>query len=345
MVDVKEGARKCLVTVALMAAGMLPLSASAENDTQDIDARIRALSAELFELQQQRREITDSTNQQEAPETLPEAAAFQDLNERRHLEQESSRNPFSITTHRANYLFPVSYNVNPNREAFRQLSSEASPDKAEIKFQFSTKVNLIEGLFGDHGDLYFAYTQRSWWQAYNTDASSPFRETNYEPEIFIDFDNAWNAFGWVNTRNRIALNHQSNGRSQELSRSWNRLYLETTLQRGDWALTLAPHWRIPESESEDDNPDIDRYLGYGDIRLSKRLNDNHEVSTQLRGNPSAGNIGTQLDYSWPAFNSLRAHIQYYYGYGESLVDYDHRVHRLSLGVSLNPVFSASGFNR
>ncbi|MGO3005375.1 MAG: phospholipase A, partial [Halomonas sp.] len=63
------------------------------------------------------------------------------------------------------------------------------------------------------------------------------------------------------------------------------------------------------------------------------------------GNPSAGNYGTQIDYSWPAFNTLRAHVQYYYGYGESLIDYDNRVHRLSIGFSLNPLFSATGLNR
>lgn len=343
MVTRKLPLTKLIVLLSLASFSANALAASKE----EIEARIRALDTELYELRQQLQQVESPADSVLGLpiEQLPEEVAREDLSERRQLEQESSRNPFSITTHHTNYLFPVSYNTNPNRESFRNISSDTTVDSAELKFQFSAKVNLAEEIFGNYGDVYFGYTQRSWWQAYNTDASSPFRETNYEPEVFIDFDTAWGAFGWVNTRNRFSLNHQSNGRSDPLSRSWNRVYLESTFQSGDWALTLAPHWRVPESESEDDNPDIERFMGYGDIRLAKRLDNNHEVSGQLRGNPSAGNMGTQIDYSWPAFNSLRAHLQYYYGYGESMIDYDHRVHRLSLGFSLNPLFSATGLNR
>lgn len=340
--------RKLLFTGLATFVSATVLSQSAIADSrEDIEARIQALSTELYQLRQQLQQI-------EAPEDaalgiepapLPVEVALEDLSERRQLEQESSRNPFAITTHRTNYLFPISYNTNQNVENFRSITDDVQPDSGEVKFQFSAKFNLAENVFGDIGDVYFAYTQRSWWQAYNTDASSPFRETNYEPEVFIDFDNAWSALGWVNTRNRVSFIHQSNGRSDPLSRSWNRVYLESTFQSGDWALTLAPHWRVPESDSDDDNPDIERFVGYGDILLAKRLQNNHEFAGQLRGNPSAGNYGTQIDYSWPAFNGVRTHVQYYYGYGESMIDYNHRVHRLSLGFSLNPLFSATGLNR
>lgn len=330
----------------LLSAEMLSNTALAKSK-EEIEARIRALDSERYQLNQQLQKIgaSEEISVDLSAETLPVEQAREDLIERRQLEQESTRNPFSITTHRTNYLFPVSYNSKQNSENFRNITTDAGPDSNEVKFQLSVKVNLAENIFGSVGDAYFGYTQRSWWQAYNTDASSPFRETNYEPEIFIDFDNAWSALGWVNTRNRVSFNHQSNGRSDPLSRSWNRVYLESIFQRGDWALTLAPHWRVPESDYDDDNPDIERYMGYGDIRLAKRLNNNHEISGQWRGNPSAGHHGTQVDYSWPTFNNLRAHVQYYYGYGESMIDYDNRVHRLSIGFSLNPLFSATGLNR
>ena len=340
--------QKLLLTGLVVVVSADMLSQSAQADTQEeIEARIRALNTELYQLRQQLQQIDspEEAAQGVPPKQLPEEVALEDLSDRRQWEQESSRNPFSITTHRTNYLFPVSYNTNQDANNFREVTDASGPNNNEVKFQFSAKFNLAEDIFGNVGDVYFAYTQRSWWQAYNTDASSPFRETNYEPEVFIDFDSAWSALGWVNTRNRIAFNHQSNGRSDPLSRSWNRVYLESTLQRGDWALTLAPHWRVPESDGDDNNPDIERFVGYGDIRLAKRLQNNHGFAGQLRGNPSTGNYGTQVDYSWPAFNGVRAHVQYYYGYGESMIDYDNRVHRLSLGFSLNPLFSATGLNR
>lgn len=271
-----------------------------------------------------------------------EDAVREEIAQRRQLERESTRNPFAITTHRRNYLFPLSYATHPNYTAFRDISTASGPNDLEVKFQFSAKVNLVEDFFGNTGDLYFAYTQRSWWQAYNTESSSPFRETNYEPEVFMEFDNAFRLFGWTNTRNRIAFNHLSNGRSMPLSRSWNRFYLESIFQRGDWAVAVAPHWRVPESKSDDDNPDIDRYMGYGDVTVARRINGDQEATLMMRGNPSAGNLGTQFDYSWPMFGNIRGHVQYYYGYGESMIDYDHRSHRLSLGFSVNPLFTGTG---
>ncbi|GHE19951.1 phospholipase A [Halomonas urumqiensis] len=336
-------------SASLVATGMLLLgsvsTSMAADDTAtvraNIESRMQDLNQELSVLREQLERLPDDNDEPLEPEDVAAIEAV----ERRQLELESRRNPFAITTFRRNYLLPVSYNTSPNREAFGDISSSNGPDDVELKFQFSAKVNLAEGLFGDYGDLYFAYTQRSWWQAYNTESSSPFRETNYEPELFMNFDNGWRGLGWTNVRNRVALNHQSNGRSDPLSRSWNRVYLESMFQRGDWGFSLAPHWRIPESQSEDDNPDIERYMGYGDVTLARRFGD-QEVSLLWRGNPSAGNMGTQIDYSWPLFDSaVRAHVQYYYGYGESLIDYDHRSHRLSFGFSLNPLFSGGNIAR
>ncbi|SEK90740.1 phospholipase A [Halomonas daqiaonensis] len=321
-----------------MAAG--PLS---ETERAVIEARLAALQEEMGEL---RRQLADGDGKRPRATTLVERTTDRGrdkgLSERRQFERESAQNPYAITTHRRNYWFPLSYNTNPNDEAFQNITNRSAPDRAEMKFQFSAKFNLMEDLFGDYGgDLHFAYTQRSWWQAFNTDASSPFRETNYEPEVFVDFENNMSLLGWTNTNNRLAFSHQSNGRSDPLSRSWNRLFLESTIVNDDWALTLAPHWRIPESSEEDDNPDIHKYLGYGDITLAHRLNGDNELSLMLRGNPSDSHLGSQVDYSWPLFGSIRGHVQYYYGYGESLIDYDQRSHRLSLGFSLNPLFSGS----
>ncbi|WP_148254331.1 phospholipase A [Aidingimonas lacisalsi] len=271
--------------------------------------------------------------------------AVQEANQRRFLEEQSERNPFSITTYRRNYLMLWSYNTNPNDTQFRAANDGVDADHAEVMFQFSAKFSMADDIFGENGDLYFAYTQRSWWQAYNSEASSPFRETNFEPEFFISFENDWQWLGWTNTQNRIAINHQSNGQSGDESRSWNRVYLDSVFQRGKWSVSVAPHWRVPESRSNDDNPDIEKYMGYGDVTVARRLNDDHEASLMVRGNPGAGNMGAQLDYSWPLFGNVRGHIQYYNGYGESLIDYDNRNHRLSLGFSLNPLFSGSSIAR
>jgi phospholipase A1 len=246
--------------------------------------------------------------------------------------------PLTITAYHRNYLLPWTYNTHTNQADFNAISDNADADNTEVKFQISLKVNVLNNLFGDNGDLYLAYTQRSWWQAYNPDASSPFRETNYEPEAFLNFDNDQRLFGWLNTANRIGFAHQSNGQSQPLSRSWNRLYANFLFQRDDWAVSVAPHWRIPESDEEDDNPRLDDYIGYGDVTLVRTFGD-QEVSLMLRGNPGKHHYGTRLDYTFPLLGKVRGHVQYYDGYGESLIDHDVDVQRLGIGFSLNTYLS------
>ncbi|WP_431023765.1 phospholipase A [Halomonas sp. H5] len=322
-------------------ASIATADASSPAERQAIEARIQALESELDIL---RRQLVEE-EPREAPSRPslreePDEAVLAEIRQRRAFERESTRNPLAITAYRRNYLLPVSFNNRPNGEAFSAITDANGPSDTEMKFQFSVKVNLLEDLFGDNGDLFFAFTQRSWWQAYNTEASSPFRETNYEPELFLSFDNAWTLLGWTNTRNRLGFSHQSNGRSNPVSRSWNRLYADLLFQHGNWAVSVTPHWRIPESDGDDDNPDIERFMGYGDIGIARRFHGDHEASLVVRGHPSTGNLGSQVDYSWPLFGNIRGHVQYYYGYGESMIDYDHEVHRLSLGFSLNPLFSS-----
>lgn len=276
----------------------------------------------------------------------PEPTIETAVNRRRELERESNSNPFAITAYKRNYFLPISYNENPNSAPFQEGDGSV-PDieNTEVKFQFSAKVKVAEDVLFDNADLYFAYTQRSWWQAYNSDNSAPFRETNYEPEAYLEFDNDYHLWGWTNTTNRVSFTHQSNGRSEPLSRSWNRLILTSTWINDDWAVSFAPHWRVPENENEDDNPDIENYVGYGDITIAHEMFNNHEASLMVRGNPGKGNYGSQLDYSIPLFGKVRGHLQYYYGYGESLIDYDDRSNRISLGFSLNPLFSTGTYSQ
>lgn len=254
------------------------------------------------------------------------------------FERLNDANPFALSSYHRNYMLPISYNSAPmNKDHFDQLGSGASPDSTENKFQISLKTHLWSSPFGIDGDLYGAYTQISWWQAYNRQASSLFRETNYEPAVFVSLNSGRTLWGWQNTHNDIGFVHQSNGRADSLSRSWNRIFLESHFHSGNWQLKIRPWWRVPESHDEDDNPDIEHYLGYADATLGYSRNE-HEITWMLRGNPMQGTISHQVDYSFPMWHKIHGYIQYYNGYGESLVDYDQRVNRLSIGLSFNPEF-------
>ncbi|MFE1636147.1 phospholipase A, partial [Acinetobacter baumannii] len=84
------------------------------------------------------------------------------------------------------------------------------------------------------------YTQSSRWQTFNAEESRPFRETNYEPEASLMFRTNYELLGLDGRLLGVTLNHQSNGRSDPLSRSWNRVIFNVGLERGNFALMLRP---------------------------------------------------------------------------------------------------------
>jgi len=255
-----------------------------------------------------------------------------------------NRQRLSFSSHKSNYLFPISYNSTPNPIVFTQGLSDETIHNFEVVFQLSSKMRIIDNLFGDNGDLYGAYTGRFWWQAYNNDLSSPFRETNHEPELFLDFTTEYHFGEWDLTNVRYGMVHQSNGRSLPLSRSWNRLYMEFKLQDKEAWINFKPWFHVPEDikvdendPTGDDNPDIDRFMGYLELSAGYDFGKNH-ISSTIRNNLRSDNRGAfQLDWSFPILDStdVRGYVQYFSGFGESLIDYNASTNRLSIGFIMS----------
>ena len=255
-----------------------------------------------------------------------------DLIDRRLAEPDSL---FSLRAYKPNYVLPVTWSDAPN-PAYEVL------EPVELKFQLSLMVSLWQDPFGTPGEIFFGYTQQSWWQAYNGAISSPFRETNYEPELFWLFD-ADGQLGKLQLRKiRIGLVHQSNGRALPLSRSWNRVYVNFLMRYDRLYISLRPWLRLPEpaktapdDPAGDDNPDILNYMGPGDLVLFTRRG-KHDLSLLLRNNFDRPNHGAiQFDWAYPLNRRVKWHIQYFNGYGESLIDYDHKAQKIGIGLMLS----------
>jgi phospholipase A1 len=274
-------------------------------------------------------------------ETIANAGKGSLLDSRWELAKDSKLGVFNFRAYKPVYLLPAFWTSDSN-----ELPSSSNPDRAppqeqplqptEAKFQISFKTKVAENLFGDNGDLWTAYTQSSRWQVYNADESRPFRETNYEPEVMLVFRNNWSLGGWHGRLSAIGVNHQSNGRADPVSRSWNRVMANIGLDRDNWAVMVRPWWRIPDDRDEDENPGIEDYVGRGDVTIVHRLRE-HEFALMARhslrgGDRSRGAV--QFDWGFPINRTLRGHVQVFDGYGESLIDYDHRATYLGLGVSL-----------
>lgn len=230
------------------------------------------------------------------------------------------QNALGIELYKFNYLLPVTY-------------AKTVPDdgrkSVETKFQISLAKPLFYDVFGLRESLVAAYTQTSWWQI--TKTSAPFRETNYQPEIFLNFASP-KYLEQIGVKNlKFGLLHESNGRDGTNSRSWNRAYVQGDLVYGD--LTISPRvWSVIGEKN--DNKEILNYIGHGDLRLSYKLND-QIFSLMLRNNlhfDKTNKGAAEISYMFPIFSSgVYGYLQYFTGYGESLIDYDRHTDKVGLG--------------
>ncbi|MFO7541835.1 MAG: phospholipase A [Thiobacillus sp.] len=226
---------------------------------------------------------------QQVPATLPvppEPRLLSALSRHWELDDDAKQGAFLFRPHRPNYFLPLKYSNAPNSTPFqdRFIQPDLGLDPIETELQLSFKVKGMQGVFGhDNLDLWFGYTITSFWQAYNGTISSPFRETNYEPEAMLVFRTNYALGDFRGRFINLGMAHQSNGRPESLSRSWNRVYLQFGFERKNLALLIRPWARIPESRESDDNPDIEDYMGQGDVLAVYRKGRN-AYSLLLRNN-------------------------------------------------------------
>lgn len=211
------------------------------------------------------------------------------------------------------------------------------------KFQLSFKYRLfdLDGLiarpFPLLGSMYFGYTQTSFWDLGSD--SKPFRDTSYRPSLFWQggtpgtglWPDAW----------RAGYEHESNGRDSEDSRSIDMLFLQPSW-REEFAdgnvLAISP--KLYLYLDREDNPDIDHYRGYAEWNAQYGRDDGWLLAAKYRQGHE-GHASLQLDASYPLgariFSNIGSfvHLQWFSGYGETLLDYDrHRDDQLRLGISI-----------
>jgi len=240
-----------------------------------------------------------------------------------------------LSLHKDMYALPLTW------------SDDFQGQETEVIFQLSAKLQLFDSRF------YVAYTQLAFWQFYNSPESSPFRETNYNPEVFYRITPTNSSF--KNWGADFGIEHTSNGKSEPVSRSWNRLYGVAHYQKNGFLLSMKAWHRLEEDEcpigpdglelprcrddsSYDDNPDIADFMGYTEFHLRYRWLHGkrpQELHLMTRGNLATGKGAATLDYSYPTgTKDLHWFARVRHGYGESLIDYDRSITRVGVGLVL-----------
>jgi phospholipase A1 len=248
-----------------------------------------------------------------------------------------------LLPHKGTYLMPFSYNANATDQNYsddiKNDSRGEYEKKLEAEFQVSFLVSAGRNLFNTDFDLLLGYTQHSWWQVFNENWSRPFRESNYEPELFFRkiMNKDRSIWGIDLIGYDVGIVHQSNGETQEMSRSWNRLLSRFVLSYDNIIIRPTIWWRIPEEKETKQNADIYRYLGYGELAMNYYFDNKDTIGILWR--PGTDYHGVELNYTIDIGKNIRPYIKGYYGYGESLINYNIKSERIAIGFSIPDIVS------
>ncbi len=260
------------------------------------------------------------------------------MSERWELDSATRKGVLRLTYYQPFYVTAGRWSSNPNTQPTSLNPTYSVPDpiaynQYEAKFQLSFKTKLLQTIFWGYGDLWMGFTQKAHWQIYNSNVSRSFRELNYEPELILNFPLDIKVGGMKARTVGVAFNHQSNGRSLPRSRSWNRVIFHMGFESPHWMVVVRPWIRIPDAE--DENPMINDYIGRGELTLAYNagkhqfyLMATHPLKLGLLERGSA-----QLNWVFPVTGQVRLQIQGSTGYGETLIDYNHRQTTLGVGIS------------
>ncbi len=218
-----------------------------------------------------------------------------------------------------------------------------------VKFQFSIRYRLITPsgpLATEHPFLRgfnFAYSQTSLWDFSNPNAPF-FYDSSYRPEFFYYLENIP---GLKTPKNwelgaQGGVGHESNGQLDPNHRSLNIVYLQPIFTVGgpdSLFVTFAPKiydyiGGLPL------NPDMPKYRGYCDYRIVVGQRDGLQLAFIGRIGSDFNRGSAQFDLTYPLTKVLRGNCdlllqcQYFYGYGDTLLEYNRRTSIVRFGLGL-----------
>ncbi|MDE6223555.1 MAG: phospholipase A [Muribaculaceae bacterium] len=210
---------------------------------------------------------------------------------------------------------------------------------SNVKFQISIQQKLTKSTLPWNTYIYLFYTQKCFWDVFRN--SMPMTDLNFNPGIGVAKPFFSTVTGRYVGKAFLVLEHESNGRDGEASRSWNKISFGGNIYVDKNLMVSAKFW-IPIVDGGY-NRDILRYSGIYQMSVDY-MTDNRRFGASLllvkRKDWNPFNFNTQLDIKFRVFpkDNQYLFLQYYNGYGEGLLAYKEFHTQIRVGICLSPTF-------
>lgn len=250
----------------------------------------------------------------------------------------SSQSQFSLDKDSIDYIVAHSpaFTIYKDNYFITGTSIGEKPTKynSDIKFQVSFKCRILNEPIIWDSYAYVIYTQKSFWEIFHE--SSPFKENNYNPGILISklLYNNNRPSGAIG----ISIEHESNGRDGNNSRSWNFASVSYGYIFSNKLSAYIKLW-LPFGTS--DNPDIIDYIGYSETRVVWTIKEKRlfldVIGRKGKGLNLKGSILFDLSFRPTMKRNIYLELQWWHGYSESLIDYTKNSNMLRIGFVIRPM--------
>ncbi|MEK6697442.1 MAG: phospholipase A [Nitrospirota bacterium] len=208
------------------------------------------------------------------------------------------------------------------------------------RFQISFKYLLTDKIIRGDDSLFLGYTQTSVWDL--SSSSVPFYDTSYRPSLFYEVADTARirrkgSLPWL----QVGYEHESNGKAGADSRSMNIVFVRPCFYFGkpeDTHFRFAP--KVWAYVGGGGNSEMEHYRGYADLlgilevgKGSGFFSESQLAVTLRKG--AHGHYGSvQADGAYPLGSTFYLHLQYFNGFGETILDYNKRETQYRLGIML-----------
>ena len=212
------------------------------------------------------------------------------------------------------------------------------PDKhnSDVKFQLSIAQRLTKTTLPLNSYLFIAFSIKAMWNVFEN--SLPMRDLNFNPGLGWSFP--FFSKGRYAGKFTFMIEHESNGRDGEESRSWNKISFAGSTLVNEWLMVHSKFW-IPIVDGEN-NRDILKYSGIyqGGLAVTTPNQRFGWALTLVKRKGWNLNFNTILEFNWRIFPKDNEYffVQYYNGFGECMLDYNKFHSRIRVGMVIKPKF-------